>query len=683
MKLGFYPRLAWTGIKKNRRLFVPYILAASGVAAVFYILFYLASSSVFDDMRGGSSTKMVLSLGVFVVVAFALLFLFYCNSFLVRRRYKEFGLYSILGMNKNNISRILIWETLFCALLSLMGGFIIGALLSKLAEMAMISILGGTADYSLHISFPALEYMLLYFGGIFLLILLNSIVRVRKMSASELVRSENYGEKPVRANPILGGLGVLVLGAAYYLAVSIEQPLQALFSFFIAVLMVIAATYLIFISGSVLMCRLLQKNKRYYYKPSHFVSVSSMAYRMKRNGAGLASICILATMVLVMISSTSCLYFGSEESLHARYPRDIVTRSDIYTGAEYPSANAAQEIETLRSNIVSAIGDRPVSNILDYRSFSFDAVVENGHVITDSSSLSELDLLNADKVVSFLFVPLSDYNTISGEHEILGDGEVLVHALRTNIDFDSLDIDGTVQFKVKRVLDDNPIRNGDSAASVLPTIMVVVPDLDAIADKLDSVENPFGGTMIRATSWNYAFDTPLTGDDLDTLCADVVTALRDKNITDEHLGFYSYSVQSLEHNRADFAGTFGGLFFLGIILSLVFGCAAVLIIYYKQLSEGYEDAGRFEIMQKVGMTKPEIRRSINSQLLTVFFLPLAFAGLHLAFAFPFIRKILYMFSFYNTSFLIWTTVISFLVFAVLYAIVYKKTSNTYYKIVSN
>lgn len=680
MKLGFYPRLAWSGIRKNKRLFVPYILATAGTAAVFYILFFLASSNFFDNMRGGSSTKMVLSFGVFVIVAFALLFLFYCNSFLVRRRYKEFGLYSILGMNKHNISRILAWETLFTALLSLLGGVFIGVLLSKLAEMAMLKVLGGTADYALRISLPAIEYMLLYFGGIFLLIFLNSVVRIRRLSASELVRSENYGEKPAKANPILGGLGVLVLGVAYYLAVSIEQPLQALTVFFIAVLMVIAATYLIFIAGSVVMCRLLQKNKRYYYKPEHFVSVSSMAYRMKRNGAGLASICILATMVLVMISSTSCLYFGGEESLHARYPRDIVTRSVILIGDEY--ADAETEIEALRSSISAAIAGRPVSNVMDYRSFSLDAVVEQGHVMTNDSALSEFGLVSASKVASFLFIPLSDYNRAAGAHEILGDGEVLVHASRTSIDFDTLDIDGTVQLTVKRELDEMPLISGSSAASVLPTITVIVPGLDELALKLADAENPFGGPAFNYTSWNYCFDTPLKDDDYASLYLDVMSALRDKNIEDEHMGFYSYSVESLEYNRSDFAGTFGGLFFLGVILSLVFGCAAVLIIYYKQLSEGYEDAGRFEIMQKVGMTKQEIRRSINSQLLTVFFLPLLFAGLHLCFAFPFIRKILYMFSFYNTSFLIWTTVISFLVFALLYALVYKKTSNTYYKIVS-
>ena len=680
MKLGFYPRLAWNGIGKNKRLFVPYILATAGTAAVFYILFFLASSNFFDNMRGGSSTKMVLSFGVFVIVAFALLFLFYCISFLVRRRYKEFGLYSILGMNKHNISRILAWETLFTALLSLLGGVFIGVLLSKLAEMAMLKVLGGTADYALHISLPAIEYMLLYFGGIFLLIFLNSVVRIRRLSASELVRSENYGEKPAKANPILGGLGVLVLGVAYYLAVSIEQPLQALTVFFIAVLMVIAATYLIFIAGSVVMCRLLQKNKRYYYKPEHFVSVSSMAYRMKRNGAGLASICILATMVLVMISSTSCLYFGGEESLHARYPRDIVTRSVILIGDEY--ADAETEIEALRSSISAAIAGRPVSNVMDYRSFSLDAVVEQGHVMTNDSALSEFGLVSASKVASFLFIPLSDYNRAAGAHEILGDGEVLVHASRTSIDFDTLDIDGTVQLTVKRELDEMPLISGSSAASVLPTITVIVPGLDELALKLADAENPFGGPAFNYTSWNYCFDTPLKDDDYASLYLDVMSALRDKNIEDKHMGFYSYSVESLEYNRSDFAGTFGGLFFLGVILSLVFGCAAVLIIYYKQLSEGYEDAGRFEIMQKVGMTKQEIRRSINSQLLTVFFLPLLFAGLHLCFAFPFIRKILYMFSFYNTSFLIWTTVISFLVFALLYALVYKKTSNTYYKIVS-
>lgn len=674
MKLGFYPRLAWSGMKNNRRLFVPYILAAAGVAAVFYIMFYLAGSGVLDDMRGSSSTKSTLSLGVFVIVLFALIFLFYCNSFLVRRRYKEFGLYSILGMNKHNIALVLAWETLFCALMSIAGGTFFGVLLSKLAELGLVRMVGGEPSYTLRIFAPALLYMALYFGGIFVLVYVSSLVKIRKSTAIDLVRSESYGEKPVKANPVLGIAGVVILAVAYYLAVSIEQPLQALFTFFVAVIMVIVGTYLVFIAGSVLLCKLLQKNKRYYYKPQHFVSVSSMAYRMKRNGAGLASICILATMVLVMISSTSCLYFGLEDSLNARYPRDIVTC------ASFKSSETVNEdtMNEYRGLMQTAIGDRPVSNVLEYRDFTFDAEIIGGRINTNVDTYS-FNVSTYNTIASFQFIPLADYNKAAGAHEILGDGEILVYPTRCDIDFDTMSINDLAQYKVKKVLDEMPLVDGSLTASVLPSIAVVVPDFDSLIAKLGTVENPFGGSLFQYVNWNYSFDTSLKGDEQNALYEDVRNVLREKS---EDEAIYSYSAESLENNREDFYGSFGGLFFLGIMLSAVFICAAVLIIYYKQLSEGYEDAKRFEIMQKVGMTKPEIRRSINSQLLTVFFLPLIFAGLHLAFAFPFIRKILYMFSFYNTSFLIWTTVISFLVFAVLYALVYKKTSNTYYKIVS-
>ena len=615
MKLGFYPRLAWSGMKNNRRLFVPYILAAAGTAAVFYIMFYLASGDLLDGMRGGTAAQSTLSFGVFVIVAFALLFLFYCNSFLVRRRYKEFGLYSILGMNRKNISRVLAWETLLTALLSLIGGIFIGALLSKLAEMIFLHMLGGTADYSLHISLPAIKYMLLYFGGIFALIYISSLIKLHRSTAVELVHSESYGEKPVKANPVLGIAGVILLSAAYILAVSIKEPLQALTIFFIAVIMVIVGTYLVFISGSVLLCKILQKNKRYYYTPRHFVSVSSMTYRMKRNGAGLASICILATMVLVTISSTCCLYFGMVDSVNARYPRDI----NVTFGYDASTSLTEEKADALSDKLVAALGDTERKNILDFRQLSMSGVFENGVFDISERFSGSSNIIDYGKITNLRIVSLSDYNRISGKSETLAGNEVLLHALRTDYGLKTISLDCS----------------------------------DELEDQ-DKVCN-----MIAAASENGEFS--------------------DK---DGSSGWQYLSYESRAAEYADFAAVYGGLFFLGVTLSLVFICAAVLIIYYKQLSEGYEDAQRFEIMQKVGMTKQEIRRSINSQLLTVFFLPLIFAGLHLAFAFPFIRKILYMFSFYNTSFLVWTTVISFFVFAVLYALVYKKTSNTYYKIVS-
>lgn len=673
MRLGFYPRLAWSGIVKNKRLYVPYILSASGVAAVFYIMFYLASGSFLDGMVGGSTAAQTLSLGVYVIVVFALIFLFYCNSFLVRRRYKEFGLYSILGMNKRNITRVLIWETLFCALLSLAGGIIVGALLSKLAEMLMARFLGGTADYALHISLPAIEYMFIFFGMIFALILLNSIIRVMRMTATELVRSENYGEKPVKANPVLGIAGIVLLGAAYYLAVSIDQPVKALMIFFAAVIMVIIGTYLIFIAGSVMLCRALQKNKRYYYKPNHFVSVASMTYRMKRNGAGLASICILATMVLVMISSTSCLYFGMLDTTNARYPRDIDVTVG-YTHTADASVMSEKKIGTLRDKLVSALGDTERKNVLDFRQAAVTGVFKDG-VVDISKSYGSGGLQDAN----VRLVPLSDYNRTAGTNETLSEGEAIVHALRCDYDLKTVSLGDALTFTVKKTVDTMPLVNGSDAADVVPTVTLVVADFDKSTETLLAAAEDGAVRM----QWHYDFDCSDDVDEQEKVTNMISDATERGELSPKEDEVWSYLVyDSRAAEREFFAGTFGGLFFLGILLSAVFICAAVLIIYYKQLSEGYEDAHRFEIMQKVGMTKQEIRRSINSQLLTVFFLPLIFAGLHLSFAFPFIRKILYLFSFYNTSFLIWTTVISFCVFALIYAAVYKKTSNTYYKIVT-
>ena len=673
MRLGFYPRLAWSGIVKNKRLYVPYILSASGVAAVFYIMFYLASGSFLDGMVGGSAAAQTLSLGVYVIVVFALIFLFYCNSFLVRRRYKEFGLYSILGMNKRNITRVLIWETLFCALLSLAGGIVVGAILSKLAEMLMAHFLGGTADYAMHISLPAIEYMFIFFGVIFALILLNSIIRVMRMTATELVRSENYGEKPVKANPVLGIAGIVLLGAAYYLAVSIDQPVKALMIFFAAVIMVIIGTYLIFIAGSVMLCRALQKNKRYYYKPNHFVSVASMTYRMKRNGAGLASICILATMVLVMISSTSCLYFGMLDTTNARYPRDIDVTVG-YTHTADASVMSEKKIGTLRDKLVSALGDTERKNVLDFRQAAVTGVFKDG-VVDISKSYGSGGLQDAN----VRLVPLSDYNRTAGTNETLGEGEAIVHALRCDYDLKTVSLGDALSFTVKKTVDTMPLVNGSDTADIVPTVTLVVADFDKSTETLLAAAEE---NTVRM-QWHYDFDCSDDVDEQEKVTNMISDAAESGELSPEEHESWSYLVyDSRAAERAYFAGAFGGLFFLGILLSAVFICAAVLIIYYKQLSEGYEDAHRFEIMQKVGMTKQEIRRSINSQLLTVFFLPLVFAGLHLSFAFPFIRKILYLFSFYNTSFLIWTTVISFCVFALIYAAVYKKTSNTYYKIVT-
>ena len=674
MKRGFYPRLAWSGMRKNSKLYLPYTLACIGMTAMFYILMHLADSPALKLIPSSASVTMTLSLGSFVMGVFSLLFLFYTNSFLVRRRFKEFGLYNVLGMNKGNISRVLAWEALINALISLAGGLFLGIALSKLAELGLVNIMGGDTDLDLRISVKALEFTVMFFCGIFLLIYLNSLIKIRRSSASELVKSENFGEKPPRANWLFGLAGIVILAAAYYIAVSIKTPLTALSLFFIAVIMVIVATYLIFIAGSVWICRLLQKNKRYYYKKNHFVSVSSMVYRMKRNGAGLASICILATMVLVMISSTTCLYFGAEDALRDRYPRDI-SISASYSGLD---SMTDENISALRGEISAAVGGAETENILDYRCASLVGSLENGILDLSEASIYSTAMITYDYVAEVYIVPLADYNAIAGTNESLGSDEAMIYAYRMDYTDKTFAVDELVSFRVKKVLDSFPIADGSAMASIAPTVFVIVPDFADTVAKL-GVAVSSSGDEPASLSWNYAFDTPVSDEEETAMCERIGERLSECS---ESGGYLYYSRESLAANRADFYGMFGGLFFLGIMLSIAFICAAVLIIYYKQISEGYEDRRRFEIMQNVGMTKKEIRSSINSQLLTVFFLPLIFAGLHLGFAFPFIHKLLMLFNLSNLPLLIGTTAISFGVFALLYAVVFRVTSNAYYNIVS-
>lgn len=667
MKLGFYPKLAWSGMRKNSKLYVPYTLAGAGMAALFYIISYLSSSESLLMVGGGGNIAIILGMGKFVIAVFSLLFLFYTNSFLVRRRYKEFGLYNVLGMNKLNISRILLWETALNALISIGGGVLLGIVFSKLAELGLLNMIGSDVNFSLGVSVISIIFTVGLFGAIYLLIYLNSVIRINLSSATELVKSENAGEKPPKANWLLGIAGVVILGAAYYIAVSIKSPLTAITLFFFAVIMVIIATYLVFIAGSVLMCRILQKNKGYYYKKNHFVSVSSMSYRMKRNGAGLASICILATMVLVMISSTTCLYFGTEDSLRARYPRNVNV-SVWYNEQENMSD---ESVSAYRDKINAAAADVGIDNVLDYRSIATSGVLVDGGLRTGEASITEDIIFSYSSIAEAYIIPLSDYNAMSETKETLSDDEALVFAYRTDYTSDIFAVDDGTQFKVKKVLDSMPCYSGDAMASIATGIYVVVSDKSF-------AEGDFTSQNGSSYSWKYGFDTALSDDEEMTLAQRIYGVI---DRIDENS--INSSVESIALNRAEFYELYGGLFFLGIILSIAFICAAVLIIYYKQISEGYEDARRFEIMQNVGMTKKEIRSSINSQLLTVFFMPLVFAGLHLGFAFPFIHKMLMLFNLNNLPLLIGTTVISFCAFALLYAVVYRVTSNSYYNIVSN
>ena len=663
-----YPRLAWQGITKNKRLYLPFLLTCVGMVMMTYILLSLASSTILKTFPGGDTMPAILSMGSFVMAAFAILFLFYTNSFLVRRRNREFGLYNILGMGKGNLAKVLAWETVIMALIAIVGGEALGIALGKLFELLLVNIVGGSVQMDFTVSVPAVSMTALLYLGIFVLLFLRSLVTVCKTNAASLLRSEACGEKPPKANWAFGLAGFLILGAAYYIAVTIKQPLTALAVFFIAVLMVIAATYLIFISGSVLLCRVLQKNKRYYYQKSHFISVSSMAYRMKRNGAGLASICILATMVLVMLSSTTCLYFGKEDALRTRYPNDLSVELRFTRDEDGMTEDNIQIARGMIESVIRQDG-LDVQDQFDTRSAWFSGLLA-GNTFTRAQQST---LMDYERVVDLTILPLEDYARMTGEDLTLEPGEA--YLCSPHMSYTQPDIRvGELTYQIKGQLPSFGGFGADSA-NITTTIYLIVPDFDAAVNAL-RMQNTRYPVVV---SWQYSFDSGSPDETQIAFIADIIDTI---GANKEGLVYASYSVESIAFNRDDFVGTYGSLFFLAILLSIVFLAAAVLILYYKQISEGYEDQTRFEIMQRVGMTKTDIRKSINSQLLLVFFLPLLFAGLHLGFAFPFIHKLLMLFNLTNLKLLIGTTVITFAIYAVFYTIVYRITSNSYYSIVA-
>lgn len=675
MKFSFYPKLALSSIRKNKKLYLPYILTCIGMVAMYYIIVYLQYSDILSYMPKTSTLREMFNLGSWVIAIFALIFLFYTNSFLIRRRKKEFGLFNILGMGKKNICVLVLCETVITGIIALAGGLLAGVLFSKLAELVLVNIIKGNISYSLSVSPYAFLSTAAVFCAVFFLLFLNTVFQLRHSNAISLLRSENVGEKPPKGNFILAGIGLILLSAAYYLAITIKNPVSALTIFFVAVIMVIVSTYFLFISGSVTLCRALQKNKKYYYKPQHFVSVSSMVYRMKRNGAGLASICILATMVLVMLSSSASLYFGEEASLSASFPKEI----NVTASFSSPDDMSDENIAALRDSIkeINKKYNVTESNLIDFCSVNVAGVMENGNFQPDVSAYNAAYFDVYEKIYNLTIVSLNDYNRITGRREILNDNEILVYTDNKNFREQKLNLDGENTLTVKDYVDCPFFKT--QINDIVSSIVIFAPDPSATVEKL-RVLSDYNGQSLLSSNWLYNFDTNTDGKNQIELRKELYEVLLQK--LDNTPELKMISCESREENREDFYNTFGGLFFLGIILSIVFIFAAVLIIYYKQISEGYEDCARFDIMQKVGITKEGIRKSINSQLLTVFFMPLLFAGMHLAFAFPIISRLLKLFHLNNIMLFAVSSITAFLVFALLYALVYKITSNAYYKIVS-
>lgn len=672
-RLGrIYPRLAFTGMVKNGRTYGPYLLTCIGMVMMYYILLFLMKSRQVAALEGGRTLQEMLYFGSGVFMIFVVIFLFYTNSFLIRSRKKEFGLYNMLGMGKRNLARILLWETGFTAVVSLAGGLFCGILFSKLAELCVAYVLKQPVSLNLELELAPILGTLKLFAGVFVLMLANAMIQIARTKPVELFHSTSVGEKQPKANWLLAVIGLLMLAAAYYIAVKIEDPMSAFLTFFAAVGMVIMSTYLLFIAGSVVLCKILMKRKSYYYKPNHFVSVSSMTYRMKRNGAGLASICILSTMVLVMLSATTCMYIGNEDRLQARYVRQIELH-------EYTADEAQiQKTEDIVNAVLAEYGEQKKQE-LAYRYLALGGYADGDQVILNQDKLvKELGVFDYANIREMYFIPLADYNRIAGAAETLNDGEVMILSEKAEYDYDTITLEGCDTWTIKKHIESFE-RDGEGIAFLSGSLYIIVPDV-AFVQRVYEVQKEVYGE--NGSSWIYycGFDID-GGAEVQMQAAERISseleALRSRE--EDYPGTF---VSCRAAERGDFYALYGGLFILGVLLAIVFLGATILIMYYKQVTEGYEDQARFDVMRKVGMTRREIRSSIRSQMFTVFLAPLLLAGVHTAFAFPIVKKLLLLFGVINAELLIFTTLVCFLIFALFYSLVYLATSRVYYRIVS-
>ena len=655
MRKGFFPRLALSGIHKNRSIYYPYILTAVLTTAMMYIMGSL--QNVTTDYSG--TLAFSLQLGIVVTSVFSVIFLFYTNSFLMRRRKKEFGLYNILGMEKRHLTRLILWETVLMLLISLLLGLAAGILLDKLMHLLLSHLVGQAVSLTFAVSPGAMRYTALLISVTFALILLNSVRQVYFARPVELLRSAEVGEREPKARWFIALLGLIALGTGYWLSATVKDAGAMILFFFVAVLLVIAGTYLLFTAGSVTLLKALRKNRRYYYKPDHFISVSGMIYRMRQNAVGLANVCVLCTMVLVMVFSTLSLWLGMEDTLNSRIRADIDVRSK------------STDIAALEAAVDEVLQQAGASreNTWTYRYLSFSALPAKDGFVTPAS-FTESDMLIASPA-TFQVLVLEDYNRMLGLSETLAPGEALLECSRGSLEGDTLRLlDET--FTIKKRISDG-LGAGQALASIYDYYCLVVDSMDTLS-RLDRQQQALYGDLSSSVSTTMSFTLVPASEELSR---EVGTLLRGRAEAD---GFTSVAERSeLEENLL---ALYGGLLFVGLFLGLLFTMAMILIIYYKQITEGYEDRERYRIMRKVGLSRREIRRSISSQILIVFFLPLAAAGLHVTFAFPGIVTMFRALSMTNVTLIAGCALGSFAGFAVLYGAVYLLTARVYYRIVS-
>jgi len=661
MKRFFYLRLALSNIKKNAKLYFPYLITSMFTVMMFYVIHSLSvNPGLAEDSR---TAPVVLRLGTWVVVIFSVIFLFYVNSFLIKRRKKEMALYNILGMEKRHIMILMFCETILTSLTSLFGGLLLGALFSHLMFLLLIHLTHLNTSIYYEISLSSIGMTCLIYGIIFFLAYLFHVIQIKMANPIELLKGGQVGEKEPKSKKLLTLIGVLSLSAGYYIAQTINDPIEALLLFFVAVVFVIIGTYCLFTAGSIVLLKALKKNKRFYYQTRHFTSVSQMIYRMKQNAVGLASICILCTCILVMISSTISLYLGVKDSVRMILQESYRIRIYSNEDQNLPSPDMIDEYCYDLQKELQKEGIE-LENLIAKKTLQIAFNDENGNFVTGYGSSSNY-------FSSFSIMNIDDYNKTYDRHIELDDQQVLV---ASNYYEFANDITINDQSFVIRDVVDDPYLYDDQNPTVARWVTVIFKDeqiVNELFSKEDYVLDPFIQISIDYKDDQYAKQA-------EDVIKDVNLSYFNQDQNMNHFGYMTYSQYDNENTMME---AYGSLFFLGLFLAVLFMMAAILIMYYKQLSEGYEDQRRFEIMQNVGMSQKEVKQTIRSQVLIFFFLPLVVAVMHMAFAFKMIVKMFGYLLSSGQNLFIFCTLIAIVILTILYTIVYILTAKTYYQIV--
>lgn len=659
-----YTKLAITNIKNNRQFYFPYLLTGIITVAMFYIMCALESNPGIQSMPGAKNLGLILRLGIGVIGIFAVIFLFYTNSFIIKRRKKELGIYNILGMEKRHIAKILSKEAFFTAIIAIGGGLVTGVLFHKLACMLLYRMIGFNGGITFSFSKKGVMITAILFAIVYLLTYIYDLFQVQLANPIELLQSGNKGEREPKTKAIMAVLGVLCLGTGYFIAITTKNPIKALTLFFVAVILVIIGTYLLFTAGSIALLKILRRNKGYYYQTKHFTSVSGMIYRMKQNAVGLANICILSTMVLVAVSTTVSLYVGIEDIMKERYPNEINISAYYDTGVP-----AEDSIAPIVEKSVKESG-RKIRHEEDYLELYFAAIKDQGQYSLDKEKVKTA----GDRVSGFVVLTREDckkkYNEEIPE---LAENEVALFTIKKT-DMDTLVLENR-SYHVKEIKQFQNTEDFETIADMMDEYYYVIVNDVQDMERLWQLQKDIYQENSSSISRQVRLDIDGDSEQKKECFENIKTALGPEQAKARIL------IDSRQSNLDEFYQIYGGFLFLGLFLGILFLMITVLIIFYKQISEGYDDKERFSIMEKVGMSNDEVKATIRSQVRTVFFLPILMAAIHVGMAFPMIKRLLSLFGLSNTALFAGCMAGTILVFALIYLLVFLKTSKTYYKIV--